>query len=556
PLKQFNSIDNVWGLIGFVRLLSGYYLIVISKRELVGRLDDEHDIYRITGARILPFSLNAQNLEQTLASDEALYVAMLERMLTTGVFHYCTTLDLTQTKQRAAETPVASGTTQPIEAMWRRTDTRFHWNHYLQTALRELAGAGVPVDEYMVPVVNGFFEVRQTVINGTSLTFGLFSRRNRFRAGTRFFSRGIDDTGNVSNYVETEQFISLRDSQGVWQHQAYVQTRGSIPVRWAQIVNLKYTPRLHVPPADSQTLKWGRMHFEEQKRLYGPQVLVSLINSHGYEKPMGEAYGQLVEELHDDALHYVPFDFHKECSKMRWHRISLLMDAIEGDLSSERWYAGTVTQEGLQVQERQVGIVRTNCMDCLDRTNVVQSAIGRLILGRQLRSLGILHPDQEITSDVAFEYMFRNVWADNADAVSMAYSGTGALKTDFTRTGKRSHAGALQDLRNSVVRYFKNNYYDGHRQDTYDIFLGNFTPTISHPSPWKAEPTVVSILIPRILAFLGLLLLWQIFFFYESPSFFRTLTYVTILLALVALAIQVALGRSDEFVDWPRLVQL
>lgn len=72
------------------------------------------------------------------------------------------------------------------------------------------------------------------------------------------------------------------------------------------------------------------------------------------------------------------------------------------------WYAGTVTQEGLQVQERQVGIVRTNCMDCLDRTNVVQSAIGRLILGRQLRSLGILHPDQEITSDVAFEYMFRN----------------------------------------------------------------------------------------------------------------------------------------------------
>lgn len=66
PLKRFNSIDNVWGLVGFVRLLSGYYLIVISKRELVGRLDDEHDIYRITGARILPFSLNAQNLEQTL----------------------------------------------------------------------------------------------------------------------------------------------------------------------------------------------------------------------------------------------------------------------------------------------------------------------------------------------------------------------------------------------------------------------------------------------------------------------------------------------------------
>lgn len=265
-----------------------------------------------------------------------MYITMLERMLTTGVFHYCTTMDLTQTKQRAADTPRTPGTTLPVEPMWKRTDTRFHWNHYLQTTLRELAGAGVPVDEYMIPVVNGFFEVRQTMIHGTPFTLGLFSRRNRFRAGTRFFSRGIDETGNVSNYVETEQFISLRGPDGAWKHRSYVQTRGSIPVRWAQIINLKYTPYLHVPPSDPQSLEWGRLHFEEQKRLYGPQVLVSLINTHGYEKPMGHAYAQLVEELHDDALHYVPFDFHKECSKMRWNRISLLLDAIEGDLASER----------------------------------------------------------------------------------------------------------------------------------------------------------------------------------------------------------------------------
>lgn len=31
------------------------------------------------------------------------------------------------------------------------------------------------------------------------------------------------------------------------------------------------------------------------------------------------------------------------------------------------------------------------------------------------------------------------VWADNADVVSKAYSGTGALKTDYTRSVFRSH---------------------------------------------------------------------------------------------------------------------
>jgi hypothetical protein len=66
------------------------------------------------------------------------------------------------------------------------------------------------------------------------------------------------------------------------------------------------------------------------------------------------------------------------------------------------------------------------------------------------------------------------VWADNADGVSCVYSGTGALKTDFTRTGQRTKAGALQDLQNSITRYVKNNFLDGDRQDSFDLFLGTF----------------------------------------------------------------------------------
>jgi phosphatidylinositol 4-phosphatase len=56
------------------------------------------------------------------------------------------------------------------------------------------------------------------------------------------------------------------------------------------------------------------------------------------------------------------------------------------------------------------------------------------------------------------------VWADNADGVSKAYSGTGALKTDFTRTGVRSTSGLLQDGQNSIERYIKNNFFDITRQ--------------------------------------------------------------------------------------------
>ena len=59
------------------------------------------------------------------------------------------------------------------------------------------------------------------------------------------------------------------------------------------------------------------------------------------------------------------------------------------------------------------------------------------------------------------------MWADHANFISIAYSGTGALKTDFTRTGKRTRKGLLEDGLNSVVRYLKNNFFDGARQASY-----------------------------------------------------------------------------------------
>jgi hypothetical protein len=71
----------------------------------------------------------------------------------------------------------------------------------------------------------------------------------------------------------------------------------------------------------------------------------------------------------------------------------------------------------------------------------------------------VRHPISHIASRWWFV-----VWADHADALSMQYSGTGALKTDFTRTGQRTKAGAIQDGVNSVVRYVKNNFMDGPRQ--------------------------------------------------------------------------------------------
>lgn len=68
------------------------------------------------------------------------------------------------------------------------------------------------------------------------------------------------------------------------------------------------------------------------------------------------------------------------------------------------------------------------------------------------------------------------VWADHADLISRAYAGSGALKTDFTRTNKRTKMGVLEDGYKSIMRYVRNNYFDGARQDGFDLVTGAWTP--------------------------------------------------------------------------------
>ena len=77
----------------------------------------------------------------------------------------------------------------------------------------------------------------------------------------------------------------------------------------------------------------------------------------------------------------------------------------------------------------------------------------------------------------AFEEAFRETWTDNANRMSVLYTGTNALKTDFTRTGKRTFKGAVDDGVNAIQRYYINNFCDGYNHDCYDLATGKLEPS-------------------------------------------------------------------------------
>ena len=314
----------------------------------------------------------------------------------------------------------------------------------------------------VTPVIAGFI----TSFDATKFKFVLISRRCAYRAGTRFWIRGADEDGNVANFVETEQLVVTEKET-----YSFVQIRGSVPMHWTQYPDLSRNPKIRLASKEENELFLNK-HFKRIYDEYGKIIAVSLTDHKGRELELTETYNELGSKA--ENVQYQYFDFHKECSKMRFHNTKILLDQIWEGVTAEGWTE-------LNTEKNQNGVVRTNCVDCLDRTNVVQSSIAQRILEAQLENAGCT---------CEYEKMFRYAWTDNADNISIQYSGTPAMKTDFTKTGKRTTKGALNDGKNAVLRYYVNTCKDGSRQDAYDVV----TQTVKAQSLQKENFLIVLIM--------------------------------------------------------------
>lgn len=463
------EVKIIYGIIGIIRLLAGPYLIVITHREKVCEIDQK-TIWRVTGTEMISYQRTMLHLTDQQIQDNSAFVSMVETVLSAESFYFSTSYDLTHTVQRLANT---SPDFRQIP-LHERADMRFMWNGFVLKELIQQA----ELSRFCLPIVHGFVCATDCSIKNRSFRYILVSRRSCHRAGTRYNMRGLDAEGNVANFVETEQIVEYGAARC-----SFVQTRGSVPLYWSQFPDLSYKPRPIISAALDH-LDAFRRHFATQIYNYGRQVIVNLLDQKGHEQELVDKYSQMVKMSDMNQIRYLPFDFHKECKAMKWYRLSLLINQVADDQKQ----FGYFMSQDVNVVSLQSGVFRTNCIDCLDRTNVVQSMLAATSLEEQFIKLDILADGERLQDQVQFDSVFKNTWADNADACAKQYAGTGALKTDFTRTGKRTKMGLLRDGWNSLYRYFLNNFYDGYRQDSMDLFLGNYEVEASEKlSPLRQE---------------------------------------------------------------------
>ena len=371
--------------------------------------------------------------------------------------------------------------------------------------------------------------------------FCLIGRRLAFRYGPRFLRRGADEFGHAANHVESEQIISVErkldsdESFTLAEACSFVQVRASVPVLWTQMPDGSRNPMLKVAVGEKIHSLRYRLHMSALVDYYAPPVVaISLLDQEGNsEAPLHEAFVEENLALTDaDGMrlpcHLIPFDFHTECGWTEFENIGRIIDTwnslkskiecSESDSdSSQSSYSpseGSQTstnsedasdvvgdprtylhchfsREGgqgrcqnlssIRIQREQRGVWRVNCKDCIDRTNVVLTYLGKRAASRFLSSIGVgvdLDGDSELAS------IIKQAWLDHGDFISRQYTGTDAMKRDCAEHGQRTFSGLLKDGLTALTRWHNNNNFDAQKMDALTLWSGDFRPERRKPSPF------------------------------------------------------------------------
>lgn len=306
--------------------------------------------------------------------------------------------------------------------------------------------------------------------------------------------------GYVANDVETEQIVaeSLTTSFHAPgpklycspQYTSYVQHRGSIPLYWTQD-STGVTPK---PPIEINLVdpfyEAAALHFDNLFERYGsPIYVVNLIKAkerHPRESKLLREYTNAINYLNqflssEHKIIHRAWDMSRASKSRGGDVIGNLENIAESVLATTGFFQnGDGVTSPMTAQN---GVGRTNCIDCLDRTNAAQFVIGKRALGHQLHALGLLE-NNTLDYDTDAVNLFTHMWHDHGDTIAVQYGGSQLVNTMETYRKINQWTSHSRDMIESFKRYYNNSFLDSQRQEAYNLFLGNYIFAQRQPMLW------------------------------------------------------------------------
>ncbi|TFL05756.1 SacI homology domain-containing protein [Pterulicium gracile] len=488
-----------FGLAGFIRFTAGWYMILVTKRTPVALLGG-HYIYHCESTEVTPVCFN-QKVDKP--AEETRLMNIFKQVDLSKNFYFSYTYDITSTLQHNL-----TGMSYP-QGRWSFND-RFAWNHHLLTAgFPDEAAAIRP--HWLLPMMYGHVDQAKLTVLGRVIFVTLVARRSRHYAGARYLKRGVTDEGHVANEVETEQIVSESltspfycpeqrfSSRGPQERRSsphytsYVQYRGSIPIFWTQeLNNMSPKPPIEISVVDPFFTAASR-HFDDLFARYGtPMTILNLIKRREpqpRESKLLDEYTQCVEYLNQflpagKKMIYRAWDMSRAYKEKTQDVISYLEDIAEECIERTGFFHSGPEPYAHYLQEAdgdnpkwrnhvslQNGICRTNCVDCLDRTNAAQFVFGKRALGHQLYALGVVDsPNLSFDSDAV--NMLTEMYHDHGDTIALQYTGSALVNRVETYRRMPHWNSHSRDLIENIRRFYTNSLLDADKQAAINLFLG------------------------------------------------------------------------------------
>lgn len=441
--KQYTKICDAYGCLGVLQLNAGestvLFLVMVTGCVSTGKIGDV-EIFRITQTQFI--SLQTQVPHEDKINE-------VRKLLNSGVFYFSHALNSAKQSSNHSKFDITLCAQRRHQTS--ETDNRFFWNRMLHIHMLRY---GIDCSAWLLKIMCGSVEIRTVYIGAKQAKAAIISRLSCERAGTRFNTRGTNDEGHVANFVETEQVIYVDNDVS-----SYIQTRGSVPLFWEQPGVQVGSHKVKLSRGFEASASAFDRHMQIMKDRYGLQMIVNLLGTSQIGSKEGEA--MLSNEFqrhhnmsnHKDVPHII-FDYHQECRGSNFSALSKLKARIDASSVNFGFFHASMNE----VMREQIGTIRTNCLDCLDRTNCVQTFLGLEMLNIQIEAMRLGEKKQNLSR---FEEIFRQMWVNNGNEVSKIYAGTGAIQG----------GSKLIDGARSAARTIQNNLLDNSKQEAIDVLL-------------------------------------------------------------------------------------
>ncbi|KAI3995393.1 hypothetical protein MKX01_040509 [Papaver californicum] len=528
-------VTACYGIVGFVKFLGPYYMLLITKRKQIGEICG-HSVYAVTKSEMIPLPNSTVRSNMPFSNNENRYMKLLSTVDLTKDFYFSYSYNV----MRSLQKNLCDGETRKV-----LYETMFVWNEFLTRGIRNHLKNTL----WTVALVYGFFKQAKLSLSGRDFNFTLIARRSRHYAGTRYLKRGVNENGRVANDVETEQIVFEDAPEGSpIQISSVVQNRGSIPLFWSQETSrLNMKPDITLSKKD-QNYEATRLHFENLVKRYGnPIIILNLIKTcekRPRESILRSEFANAIEFINNDLpeenrLRFLHWDLSRHSRSKATNVLEVLGRVAANALDLTDFFFCQVNQEelgpvgtiksppheisdacdgssvtnfddnvesadspetfpGEDIGETQgnhlvkplrcqKGVLRTNCIDCLDRTNVAQYAYGLAALGHQLHIIGFINvPKIDLDSRLADNVM--RFYETMGDTLAHQYGGSAAHNKIFSeRRGQWRAATQSQEFFRTLQRYYSNAYMDAEKQAAINVFLGNFQPQQGRPALWELD---------------------------------------------------------------------